>query len=371
MSSILDRLIARIKLYRLLQLTAQLLACTYSGLIASYLILRLLFWDRLWPVAFAGTFVPWILFPILLLPILALFIIRKRWFAIVSSVACLWLLGWLHLTYFSPQPAAASGAPSIKVLSLNCGWYKTSSETLANLIQQEQPDLIFLQEIVLKHTQRAFVWLKASYPYQFGQPPAAILSKSPILYSEIIHLAGHQEVQQRAVIQINRQGVAVYNISTISPWIRPHKILPFLTVPAYEYADRSAEIKDLVARVQKETLPVIAAGDFNMTDQSQDYHELSAVMRDAFRTAGLGFGFTWPDGWDLNFILKKFSWKLSVPLVRIDYIWHSPHWGSLSAKVLPAAGSEHLPVGAELLLSNFPPSLPKEFIPQKFKNARR
>ena len=341
---------AIIKPYRLLQLTAQLLAYAYSALIAGYLILRLIFWDRLWPVALAGTLVPWIFLPIFLLPILAFFLIKKRWFAIVSSVACIWLLGWLHLTYFSPQPSPMSGSTSIKVLSLNCGWYKTSSENLADLIQQEQPDLIILQEIVLKHTQRAFVWLKASYPYQFGQPPSAILSKYPIQSSEIIHLAGHREVQHRAVIKINQKDVVVYNISITSPWIRPHKVLNFLTVPAYEYAERSAEIKDLVGRVQKETLPVIAAGDFNMAEQSQDYHELSAVMRDAFRTAGLGFGFNWPNGWNLNLLSPKFKGEFKFPLVRIDYIWYSPHWGSRSAKVLPATGSEHLPVGAELIL---------------------
>lgn len=342
---------ARIKLSRLLQLAGQLIAYAYSALIAGYLILRLIFWDRLWPVAFAGTLVPWIFLPIFLLPIIAFFIIKKRWFAIVSSVACLCLLGWLHVTYFSPQPAPVSGEPSIKVLSLNCGWYKTSSENLADLIQQEQPALIFLQEIVGKHAERAFVWLKASYPYQFSQPPVAILSKYPILSSEIIHLADHREVQQRAVIQINRQDVAVYNISMTSPWIYTHKVLPFLTVPAYEYAERSAEIKDLVGRVQKETLPVLAAGDFNMTEQSQDYHNLSAVMRDAFRTAGVGFGFNWPHGWALNLLSKKLNGELNFPLVRIDYIWYSTHWGSRWAKVLPAAGSEHLPIGAELILS--------------------
>ncbi len=342
---------AIIKLSRLLQLAAEILAYAYSALIAGYLILRLIFWDRLWPVALAGTLVPWIFFPIFLLPILAFFIIKKRWFAIVSSVACLWLLGWLHLTYFSPQPSPMSGEPSIKVLSLNCGWYKTSSENLAELIQQEQPDIILLQEIVLKHTQRAFVWLKASYPYQFGQPPSAILSKYPIQSSEIIHLAGHREVQHRSVIQINRQDVVVYNISITSPWIRPHKVLPFLTVPAYEYAERSAEIKDLVGRLQQETLPVIAAGDFNMTDQSQDYHNLSAVMRDAFRTAGVGFGFNWPNGFNLTLLRDNFKGEFKFTLVRIDYIWYSRHWGSRSAKVLPATGSEHLPMGAELILS--------------------
>jgi vancomycin resistance protein VanJ len=107
-----------------------------------------------------------------------------------------------------------------------------------------------------------------------------------------------------------------------------------------------------VRRLQKETLPTIAAGDFNLTDQSQDYYYLRAVMQDAFRTAGVGFGFTFPNGWDLKLLLKQLNWKLTFPLVRLDYVWYSQHWGAKSAKVLPAIGSEHLPVEAQLRMQS-------------------
>jgi len=62
-----------IKPYRFLQRIAQLIAYAYSTLIAGYLILRLMFWDRLWPIALMGDFVPWIFLPIFLLPILGFF----------------------------------------------------------------------------------------------------------------------------------------------------------------------------------------------------------------------------------------------------------------------------------------------------------
>jgi endonuclease/exonuclease/phosphatase (EEP) superfamily protein YafD len=343
-------IITRIKPFRILQQATKLFAYTYFGFIIGYFILRLIFWDRFWVVGFISTFIPWILFPILILPVLGFFILKQRWFAIAGAIASILLVSWMHVKYFSPHPINASNSqPSIKIFSLNCSWYKTQSPNLVNLIQQQQPDLIFLQEIVKKHTERAFVWLKAAYPYQVGTPPVGILSKYPIIFNETLHLAGHQETQQRAIIRINQQDVVVYNIQVLSPWIRMHNILPFLSIPIYEYADRTAEIQDLVQRLQKETQPVIVAGDFNMTDQSQDYNYLQTVLQDSFQISGRGFGFTWPHGWELSFLIKNSPWKLNYPIFRIDYIWYDKHWVSRSTKILPTTGSEHLPVQTELI----------------------
>lgn len=339
-----------VKPFRIFQRVTALFAYTYAGLVVIYFILRLIFWDRFWLVGFISTFIPLILLPILILPFLGFFIIRTRWFSIASAIACILLVSWMHLKYWSPHPIhASSSQPSLKIFSLNCSWHKTQSLNLVNLVQQQQPDIIFLQEIVKRHTERAFVKLKAAYPYQVGTPPVAILSKYPILFSESLHLAGHKETQQRAIIRINQQDVVVYNIQTISPWIRPHKVLPFLTIPVYNYSERSAEIQDLVQRLQKETTPVIVAGDFNMTDQSQDYSYLKTVLQDSFQVSGRGFGFTWPHGWELSFLVKNSPWKLNYPIFRIDYIWYSKNWGSRTTKVLPTTGSDHLSVQTELI----------------------
>jgi endonuclease/exonuclease/phosphatase (EEP) superfamily protein YafD len=151
-----------IKPYRFWQRIAQLIAYAYSTLIAGYLILRLMFWDRLWPIALMGDFVPWIFLPIFLLPILGFFLIKKRWFGIVSSVAGICLLGWLHVTYFSPQPANISDSqPTLKVFSLNLGWHHKSPQAVVNLIQEEKPDLICLQEIKEDYAKEVFSKLAA------------------------------------------------------------------------------------------------------------------------------------------------------------------------------------------------------------------
>ena len=322
-------------------------AYSYSAFILCYLILRLIFWDRLWIVAFIGTFTPLIFLPILFLPLLVFSIIKNRWFSIISSVACILLVSWLHVKYFSPESTSLTDShPSLKILSHNVGWYTTKSPTLVKLIEGEQPDIVFLQETVRPHRKRVFNVLKTDYPYQINTPPVGILSKYPILSSEILHLANHPETQQRAIVNFNQQEIVIYNMQATGPWVEFYKILSFIKIPVYKYKQRFPEIQDLVERIQQETLPVIVAGDFNMTDESQDYYSVQKVLQDAFLKSGFGFGFTWPHG----FFTKKFNLKLNYPVCRIDYIWYSKHWGAKSSLVLEATESDHLPVAAELIL---------------------
>ncbi|MEG4984190.1 endonuclease/exonuclease/phosphatase family protein [Microcoleus sp. BR0-C5] len=334
-----------------LKQAAKFLAYSYAAFIICYFILKLIFWDRLWIIALISTFSPLILFPIFLLPIIGVSIIKKRWFTIISAIACILLISWLHVKYFSTTPINLTNSqPGIKILSHNVGWYATQSQTLVKLIQQQKPDIIFLQEIVKKHTKRTFTWLKADYPYQMGISRVGILSKYPIISSEILHLAGHRETQQRAIINFNGEEVVIYNMQATGPWLKISKKFGFIKIPVYKYDKRSPEIQDLVQRVERETLPVIVAGDFNMTDETQDYDRVQKVMQDSFRKSGFGFGFTWPHGWELKFLVKRSNWRLNYPVCRIDYIWYSKHWGAKSSSVLEATESDHLPVAAELIL---------------------
>ncbi|MEG4285935.1 endonuclease/exonuclease/phosphatase family protein [Microcoleus sp. A006_D1] len=336
---------------RYLKQSVKILAYSYSVFIICYFILKLIFWDKLSIIALISTFLPLILFPIFLLPLVGVSIIKKRWFSIISAIGCIILISWLHIKYFSPAPINITySQPSIKILSHNVGWYTTQSPTLFKLIEREKPDIIFLQEIVQKHIERAFTWLKADYPYQIGIPPVGILSKYPIVSSEILHLAGHPETQQRAIIKLNQQEIVIYNMQATGPWFKIYKKLRFLKIPVYKYGKRSPEIQDLVQRVEQETLPVIVAGDFNMTDETQDYYNVQKVMQDSFRKSGFGFGFTWPHGWPLKLLVKSSNLRLNYPVCRIDYIWYSKHWGAKSSSVLEATESDHLPVGAELIL---------------------
>ncbi|MGC9525490.1 MAG: endonuclease/exonuclease/phosphatase family protein [Limnospira sp.] len=319
----------------------------YVGFIAIYLLLRLLLGDTFWPVALAGIFVPLILLPIFLLPIVGIVLLQNRVFTITSAIASLVLLGWLHINYFSPATDPIPSQP-LTIVTLNASWHKTTPDRLVDFVTREDPDFVFLQEGVVPHVREAFPKLKTTHPYQVGKPPVAILSKYPLRSHQNIHLAGLQETQQRAIATVDGRKIILYNIQTISPWIRPQKIGPFFSIPSYEFSARTAQVEDLIDRIRRETQPVIVAGDFNFTEQSQDYHKLTRYIDDCFRESGFGFGYTWPHGWDLSLAHPNLSGKLNFPLFRIDYIWHSSQFRSRQTQVLSSTGSDHLPLRTTL-----------------------
>ncbi len=77
-------------LLRGLKAIAQLLGYSYCGLLIAYFILKFLFWYCLWFVAFLSSFIPWLFFPIFLLPLLGFILLKQKWFYVGSSIACLY-----------------------------------------------------------------------------------------------------------------------------------------------------------------------------------------------------------------------------------------------------------------------------------------
>lgn len=341
----------KLLLVRIIQAVWLLFTYGYLLFLGIYFVLKLMFWEEFWMVGLIGLFIPWILFPLFLIPGIAGLILQQKRLTIASSIVCLILIGWLHSSYWSPKPASiADDALTVKVLSLNLTWHSTKTETLVELLQSETPDIVLLQETTKRNTHKVVPYVEKLYPYTFFGNRVGMFSRYPIVDQKMIHLAELEEFQQRAILDIEGQRVVVYNVQTIAPWIRPQPWIGNLTIPTYEYGDRNQQITDLIDRIEKETLPVIAAGDFNLTDTSQDYRRLQSIMTDAYKQSGYGFGFTWPYGWPLSDLIKPINWRLTHPLFRIDQIWYSAEWSATSSQVLAPTGSEHLPIEASVTL---------------------
>jgi vancomycin resistance protein VanJ len=100
-------------------------------------------------------------------------------------------------------------------------------------------------------------------------------------------------------------------------------------------AARQRQIDDALRWLAQEQGPLILAGDFNTPPAGHVYQQFRDRYRDAFLESGLGWGYTFP---------------ARLPLLRIDYVWHSPHWEAVSARVGAPGASDHRPVFAELAL---------------------
>lgn len=106
------------------------------------------------------------------------------------------------------------------------------------------------------------------------------------------------------------------------------------------FADRMTQARALADVVAASRRPVIVAGDLNAPEGSPVVGALiDAGLRDAFSSAGKGYGYT-----------QGHSLRPGISFLRIDHILVSRTLGVIDCFVGSKDGSEHRPVIADLLL---------------------
>ena len=330
-------------------------ACGYVAFLALYVVLRVVFWDRLSPVAFLTTFVPWLVFPVFLLPLAALAL--RRWATSIGAVVLTLVAGlWLYLSYWNPQLATVPpGAPGITIMTMNVGQHLTSPGAMRDYLTVHPSNVVCMQELVAAQVAEAWPSLKTQYPYQAHSPLAdaggstgiGIVSSVPIQSVETFSLRADSPLpQQRIVLRVAGRDVALYNIHTTTPRFRSVQVSG-LRLPNFVYAERIREAWALADKLRGERLPILLCGDLNMTEQAQDFAALRATLTDSFRESGTGFGFTWPVGRTPEG--RNFG---TLPFVGIDHIMHSTEWAARNAQVMPPIGSDHVPLKTEIFLTS-------------------
>lgn len=330
-----------------LRATISLLTGGYALALLIFLLLRLIFADSLWWLALLANFTPFYFAPFLVLLPLALLIRAKRGvllmlpFALVGAV-------WFGRLYL-PKPAtqAPDDATMLKVVSFNVWYGNNDLAKAADWLRTMQADVVTIIELPETWAEGVPSLLDV-YPEQFTVTSApgsawdsAILSRHPVLSFEQIDLGDGDIPQFRAVLDVDRHHqIAVYGIHLYVP--ARGRNTPF---DIYNETGRNVQIRSLLANLEREKLPYIVMGDFNMSDQSLVYNELTAMLTDSFHEAGNGLGASWP------LLKSRGGFAALLPqLVRIDYIWHSADFRALDAALGPYPGSDHLPVYATLAL---------------------
>lgn len=223
-------------------------------------------------------------------------------------------------------PAKTSGA-TVTTMTFNLGWTLTPPQPLAQTIAASQADIVAVQEMTADSAAVLGSELAALYPYQILEPSVGttgLLSKLPILSYQWLSSPGGRPFLHAVV---DRQGVEfhVFAIHLLTPGILwwPSLHLPRGLVET----SLEREVATLRQQVAAVTEPVIVLGDFNMSDQSRAYLALTTSLQDSFREAGIGMGRTFPNNLRLGRV------RIPGPLVRIDYVFHSPHLRATSATV--------------------------------------
>lgn len=320
-----------------------LVSVIYVLVLALYLILRLVVGDRWWWLAFLNNFAPYYFLTLLIFFPMAV-ILRNRTNIVRLLPFVLIGLLWYGSYWLPKNTAVASGSESLKIVTFNVLPINPRLDDVVAWIREMNADVVLLQELAPHIKTRLREELADLYLYSDDLSDNQLtLSRHELLASESVEL--NVWWVQYLTLNINGQETAIYNV---------HLPMPTLTEPRfdrpvdngllqlalmYDETWRNAQIRVLLERIKNEPLPHIVAGDFNTSDNAIIYGEIAAVMRDSFREAGIGLGASWPaetgeEG------LPSFL----PALIRIDYVWHSEEFYTVSASTGPRLGSDHLPL---------------------------
>lgn len=224
---------------------------------------------------------------------------------------------------------------------------------LLELIDQEQPDVMCLQEFVLPGRGALLDSLKVrGYRYHYGVHGENPRSQC-ILFSRC-KMKGH-DLDRKSKFYVdlmkNDHRLRVCCVHLDSYQLREedyeslerlthakpdegtHRVLAKLVETTRQHEREWKE--ELFPLVQKTKAPLVIAGDFNDTPASYIYQQATDTLLDAYVEQGRGLGITYHGPY---------------PAFRIDYILHSPDIQVLSYKRIKSDLSDHYPIIATLQL---------------------
>jgi vancomycin resistance protein VanJ len=264
------------------------LSWIYIALIALWLGLRALFFDQIWWLALLNSFAIYQFVPLPLLLLTGLW--RRRWSLVGGLAIPTAIFFALFGTLILPKPSSAQvGDPAITVMTFNVLTSNKDTDALVHAIRAAQP-------ITLPTAQ-------------------------PALYAKL---------------RVHGQLVHVFVAHLTPNHLFKNPEISLATATADAFARRATEITFLHEQLHGINGPTLLLCDCNMTDTSQAHAELAAFLSDSFYEAGWG--------------LRNTNDAGSVPLQRIDYVWHSAGLVAITAELGQAGGSDHLPVIVRLRL---------------------
>lgn len=312
----------------------------YFTLLFGWLALYLFSGDRFAALSLVNMLAVYLFTPLPLVALVAIALRRAEvWAGVILGAAAFAVL-WGGL-FLPKSPGVRAGAGSLRVMTFNVlGWHNQTAPQIA-AIRAQNADLVLLQELNPQLASALRDELGDEYPYMLLDPQPGVigmgaLSKYPLGPSSEQLPLEWVGVPQVLDLQWNGQTVTVVNFHTTPT------TLSTLHLTQQANRQRQAQAVALVELAQRSGA-LIAAGDANATPLSEPYKIITRQLLDAWKQAGFGLGHTFP-GSDIPGSSRPRLGPWSVPmwLLRIDYIFHSPHWRAVEAYTAPFDGvSDH------------------------------
>lgn len=229
-------------------------------------------------------------------------------FAVVAIVA-----PWVPST--SPRPS-----PGLRLVAANVFGANQQPEALARDLLATMADVVVAAELTPPQ-QPVVAALDGHYPYRVGEEhdEVRVWSRFPLEGTAFTgELRGANGARVR--VQAPDAPFLLYALHLQRPSRRA--LGPQLTV-----AEQARLVRDLTERMSAAELPVVVAGDLNLTDRGAPFRMIARNRRDAMRT-----GWTGP---------TSFRARNRPLLLRIDHVLIPGDWCAADADRFRLTGSDH------------------------------
>lgn len=265
---------------------------------------------------------------LLLFPVLPSFLLRKKLLGFSFLLSAL-LLGLPFINFFNKSVINAPTNQTYKIMTYSKMGRNHNINAVAEVVLNEKPDVLFMQEIDEQETANLTKLLSNIYDgapvfYFTDELNGLILSRY-----KVTSLRKKGDFSQAAEIEFPENSARVWNVHLQKSFGN--------TDLQYQMVDQLAE------QISTVNDPVIVAGDFNATVLNYPYKKINQHLENAFENAGSGFGFTFPSA------ARRMG--TFAPFMRIDHIFYSSQFDVHQSYVVEQSGdSDHFPVVAMLSL---------------------
>ncbi|MBX2998532.1 MAG: endonuclease/exonuclease/phosphatase family protein [Caldilineaceae bacterium] len=327
-----------------------------AGGIASWLLLWRLLGDLNGWLALANAWVFWIL--LIGMPAgVAAFVRRSRWLALgwlIGLSAFFWKNFHRHLGWRTPPPmAGAPTADRLTIFSANMLNIPRDLTDAVETIRRLDADILLFQEAIDSHVNQLRPGLAAAYPYACWVPylptdmGLGVASRCPFAVTGFWQNVGLEPYALRISLALPGGPLDIYCIHFISPNHEIRRLGPTLLLHI-----REQQILTILGEIAPRDRPALVAGDWNSTEGADSYRWTSAQLTDGWLEGGAGPGWTWPR------TLKAEQPRSFVPLLRLDYLFHTGRTRGRAVTVesmqiitAPRIGSDHCPLLAHVAVA--------------------
>jgi vancomycin resistance protein VanJ len=303
-------------------------------------------YQGMWWLDLANVFALYLFAPLLLIAPLSWLMpaLRLRGAAALALAAFFGLFG----ARLVPPAAQSTGGMPLRVATFNLHHSLDASHLADRIaaIRAQDADVIVLQELSIPAAQAIQRELSGDYHYQALAPSASLDGMGVVSrYALSLQAPPRQLDAQSVLVRVGGVDITLLNVSLASPELKRRRLPGWrrVKVPGgYQTKDRSRDIEHLLQAIDQVRGPLIVAGDFNLSDRESDYSQLAARLHDAYRESSWGFGHTYPSSLSLAGI------QITLPLIRIDYIWSAGGVVPAATRVACGGGSDHCMVIADV-----------------------